>query len=110
MHWFNEVDLESRGEFDSFLGNEEAVAAGQLEVARAITRKQLYLCGCEGFCDHTPGVEQADMSLVQHLPRRIIWNGCTDNQDPVRAFAFARVFNQELVKHLRASYAGDDLR
>jgi hypothetical protein len=110
MYCFNEVDLESRGEFDAFSGDEEAAAAGRGEVARAIARNQLYICWCEGLCSHAPGVEQADMPLVQVLPKRVVWHGCRDDQDPVRALAFARVFNQALVKHLLASRADNGQR
>ena len=110
MYCFNEVDLESRGEFDAYYGDEGAEAAGLREVARAIARNQLYICWCSGLCYHTPGVEQADMPLVQGLPKRVVWHGCRDDSNPARASAFARVFNQELVKHLRASGADNNQR
>jgi hypothetical protein len=109
MYWFNEVDLESRGEFDAFYSDEEAEAAGRREVARAIARDQLYICACGGMCVIAPGIVGEDERLVKHLPTLVLASGCR-SENLVRADAFARVFNQALVKHLRASRPDDDQR
>lgn len=104
LYWFNEVDLESGGEFAAFSTGEKPEAAARIEVARAIARDQLYICACHGLAEYIPGIVAADSPMVESLPRITVAYECyADPEKDAWWRAFAEVFNQELLKHLLKS-------
>jgi hypothetical protein len=101
-NWFNEVDLESRGEFYALFGDEEVQAAARRELARAIACNQLYICSV-GYLhchcqDYTPGIKGFE-DVVAGLPK-CQWTNNSPDGRPSRVDLLAEAFNREILKHL----------
>lgn len=64
-------------------------------------RMKIYLAGTEGA--YEPGVKKRDLALVSKLPRdRSLPMGCT-NPRAAEAIAYAEVYNQAIIRSLRAA-------